>query len=61
LNTLGSITAERHHNSIGNRPVATAHLELHIVVLQNLLQIRSSRWARLSKLMIGTQQMQEKI
>jgi hypothetical protein len=38
-NTLGTITVERHHNSTGNRPVATAHLELHIEVLQSLLQL----------------------
>jgi hypothetical protein len=63
--TLGSIAAERHHNSTGNRPVAIAHLELHIVVLQ----IFFSFWAvdlygkgkitRLSTLMVGTQQVQE--
>jgi hypothetical protein len=33
-NTLGSIAAERHHNSTGNRPRANAHLEHHIEVLQ---------------------------
>jgi hypothetical protein len=33
-NTLESIAAERHHNSIGSRLVAIAHLEHHIDVLQ---------------------------
>jgi hypothetical protein len=32
--TLGSIVAERHHNSTGSQPVAIAHLELHIIVFQ---------------------------
>jgi hypothetical protein len=61
-NTLGSIAAERHHNSIGNRPGAIARLEHHIEVLQSLLQLLSSRFEwhgkieMLSTLMIGTQQ-----
>jgi hypothetical protein len=33
-NTLGSIAAERHHNSTGNRPGAITRLEHHIKVLQ---------------------------
>jgi hypothetical protein len=33
-NTLGSIAAERHHNSTDSQPVAIARLELHIIVLQ---------------------------
>jgi hypothetical protein len=33
-NTLGSIVAERHHNSTGNRPGVITHLEYHIKVLQ---------------------------
>jgi hypothetical protein len=34
LNTLGSIVAERHHNSTDNRPGVIARLEQHIDVLQ---------------------------
>jgi hypothetical protein len=33
-NTLGSITAEQHNNSTGNRSGAIAHLEHHIEVIQ---------------------------
>jgi hypothetical protein len=33
-NTPGSIAAERHHDSTGNRPGVIAHLEHHIEVLQ---------------------------
>jgi hypothetical protein len=33
-NTLGSIVAEQHHNSTGNRLGAIARLEHHIEVLQ---------------------------
>jgi hypothetical protein len=33
-NTLGSIAAERHHNSTGNRLGVIAHLEHHIEILQ---------------------------
>jgi hypothetical protein len=33
-NTLGSIAAEGHHNTIGNRPGAIAYLEHHIEVLR---------------------------
>jgi hypothetical protein len=33
-NTHGSIAAERHHNTIGNRPGAIARLEHRIKVLQ---------------------------
>jgi hypothetical protein len=64
-NTLRSIAAERHQNSTCNRPGAIARLEHHIDVLQNLLQLLSSRFvqqgeiARLSTLMIDTQQVQE--
>jgi hypothetical protein len=55
--TLSKKAAERLYNSIGNRPVPIACLEYHIDVLQSLLQLLSSRWARLSTLMVGTQQM----
>jgi hypothetical protein len=64
-NTLGSITVERHHNSTDNQLGAIAHLEHHIDVLQNLLQLLSSRFvqqgkiAMLSTLMIGTQQVDQ--
>jgi hypothetical protein len=64
-NTLGSIAAERHNNTTGNRPGAVSRLEHHFKVLQSLLQLLSSRieWegkiARLSTLMVGTQQVQE--
>jgi hypothetical protein len=43
-NTLGSIALKRHHNTIGNRPGAIAHLEHHIEVLQSLLQLLNSRF-----------------
>jgi hypothetical protein len=65
LNTLGSIAAKRHHDTTGNRPGAIAHLEHHIEVLQSLLQLLSSKFewqgkiARLSILMVGTQEVQE--
>jgi hypothetical protein len=65
LNTLESIAAERLHNSTCNRLWAITHLEYHIEVLQSLLQLLSSRFewqgkiARLSILMVGTQQVQE--
>jgi hypothetical protein len=36
-NTLESIATERCHSSIGNQPVAIAHLDHHIDELQNLL------------------------
>jgi hypothetical protein len=64
-NTLESITAERYHNSTGNKPGVIAHLEHHNDVLQSLLQLLSSRFewqgkiARLSTLMVGTQQVQK--
>ncbi len=64
-NTLGSIAVEIHHNSVGNRLVAIACLEHYIDILQNLLQLLSRRFvkqgeiARLSTLMIDTQQVQE--
>jgi hypothetical protein len=64
-NTFRSIAAERHHNSTGNRPGVIPRLELHNDVLQSLLQLLSSgfEWqrkiARLSTLMVGTQQVQE--
>jgi hypothetical protein len=57
LNTLESIAVKRLHNSTDNRPGDIARLELHIVVLQRLLQLLSNRWARLSTLMVGTQQL----
>jgi hypothetical protein len=43
-NTLGSIVAERHHNTTGNRPGAITYLEHHIEVLQSLLQLLSYRF-----------------
>jgi hypothetical protein len=64
-NTLGSIAVERHHNSTGNRPGVIARLKYHIEVLQSLLHLLSCRFewqgkiARLSTLMVGTQQVQE--
>jgi hypothetical protein len=64
-NTLRSIAAERHHNTTGNRPRAVARLEHHFKVLQSLLQFLSSRFewqgkiARLSTLIVGTQQVQK--
>jgi hypothetical protein len=33
-NTFESIVVDRHHNFTSNQPVAIAHLELHINVLQ---------------------------
>jgi hypothetical protein len=65
LNTLRSIAVQIHHNSTGNLPGAIAHLEHHINVLQNFLQLLSRRFvqqwkiARLSTLMLGTQQVHE--
>jgi hypothetical protein len=32
--TIEDTATERHHNTIGNRTVAIAHLEHHIIVLQ---------------------------
>jgi hypothetical protein len=43
-NTLENIALKRHHNTIGNRPGAIAHLEHHIEVLQSLLQLLNSRF-----------------
>jgi hypothetical protein len=65
LNTLRSIAVERHHNSIGNRPGAIARLEHHIEELWNIFSFWAAglcgrgRIARLSTLMVGTQQVQE--
>jgi hypothetical protein len=62
--TLDNTAAERHHNSIGNRPGVITCLEL-LIKEYNLLQFLSSRFvqqeeiARLSTLMVGTQQAQE--
>jgi hypothetical protein len=64
-NTLESIAEERYHNSTGNWPVAIAHLEHYIDVLQNLLQllnnifVQQEEIARLSTVIVGTQQVQE--
>jgi hypothetical protein len=64
-NTFDNIAAEWHHNSIGNRPGVITHLELLIKESKKLLQLLSSRFewqgkiARLSTLMVGTQQVSE--
>jgi hypothetical protein len=64
-NTLERIAVEQHHNSTGNRPGVIAHLIHHIDVLQSFLQLLSNRFewqgkiARLSTLMVGTEQVQE--
>jgi hypothetical protein len=64
-NTLGNITAEQHHNSTGNRPGAIARLEYHIKVLQIFFSFwvaglyGRGKIAKLSTLMVGTQQVQE--
>jgi hypothetical protein len=66
-NTLGSIAAEIHHNSTCNRPGVIAHLELLIEESQiffNFWVVGLSsmrKIARLSTLMIGTQQVVGKI
>jgi hypothetical protein len=60
-NTLGSIAAERHHNSTGNQLGAIARLEHHIEVLQIFFSFWAAglcgrgEIARLSTLMVGTQ------
>jgi hypothetical protein len=65
LNTLGSIAAERHNNPTGNQPGAIARLELYIIVLQIFFSFwvaglyGRGKIARLSTLMVGTQQVQE--
>jgi hypothetical protein len=64
-NTLEDAAAERHHNSTGNRLGVIARLELLIRESKNLFQLLSSKFvqqgeiARLSTLMVGTQQVQE--
>jgi hypothetical protein len=64
-NTLENIAAEWHHNFTGNWLGVIARLKHHIEVLQSFLQLLSSRFewqekiARLSTLMIGTQQVQK--
>jgi hypothetical protein len=64
-NTLESIAAKRHHNSTGNRLGAITHLEHHIEVLQIFFSFWAAglygrgKIARLSTLMVGTQQVQE--
>jgi hypothetical protein len=60
LNTLRSITAERHHNTTGNRLGAIARLEHHIEVLQSL-QLLSSMfvWQGKNSKVEYTQQVQE--
>jgi hypothetical protein len=61
-NTLRNIATERLHNSTSNRPGEIARLELHNDVLQSLLQLLSNRFiqqeeiAKLSTLLVGTQQ-----
>jgi hypothetical protein len=65
VNTLEDTAAERHQNSTCNRSGVIAHLELLIKESQNLFQLPSSRFvrqgeiAKLSTLMVGTQQVQE--
>jgi hypothetical protein len=64
-NTLGSIAAKWHHNSIGNQPEAIPRLEHHIEVLQIFFRFWATglysrgKIARLTTLMVGTQQVQE--
>jgi hypothetical protein len=64
-NTLESIAAERHHNSTGNWLTTIAHLEHHIEELQIFFSFWAvgfygkGKIARLSTLMVGTQQVQE--
>jgi hypothetical protein len=64
-NTVEDAAAERHHNSTGNRLGVIARLELLIRESKNLFQLLSSKFvqqgeiARLSTLMVGTQQVQE--
>jgi hypothetical protein len=61
-NTLGSIAAERRHNSTDNRPGAITRLEHHIEVLQIFFSFWAAglygrgKIARLSTLIVGTQQ-----
>jgi hypothetical protein len=43
-NTLRSIAVERYHNTTCNRSGAIARLEHHIELLQNFLQLLSSRF-----------------
>jgi hypothetical protein len=65
LNTLENIAAERHHNATGNRPGAITHQKHHIEVLQIFFSFRAAdlygrgEIARLSTLIVGTQQIQE--
>jgi hypothetical protein len=65
--TLESIVAERHHNSIGNRPGAITRLELLIEESQIFFSFWAAdlssmgKIARLSTLMVGTQQVVRKI
>jgi hypothetical protein len=64
-NTLESIAVERHHNSTGNWSIGITHLEHHIDVLQIFFSFGAAdlcgrgKIARLSTLMLGTQQVQE--
>jgi hypothetical protein len=53
-NTLESIAAERHHNSTGNRPRVIARLQL----LSSMF-VQQEEIAKLSTLIVGTQQVQE--
>jgi hypothetical protein len=61
--TLDNIAAERYHNSTGNRPGVIAHLEL--LIKESKISFSFSRFvqqeeiARLSTLIVGTQQVQE--
>jgi hypothetical protein len=65
--TLKDIAAKRLHNSTGNRSGVIAHLELLIEESQILFSFSAAGWssmrkiARLSALMVGTQQVVEKI
>jgi hypothetical protein len=56
-NTLGSIAAERHHNSTGSQPVTIARLELYIIVLQIFfIFCAAGENNKLGTLMVGAQQ-----
>jgi hypothetical protein len=64
-NTLEDIAAERLHNTTGNRPRVIARLELLIKESQIFFSFWAAslnsmgKIARLSTLMVGTQQVQE--